>query len=48
MQRNMTTEKTESARTRRGGLGLRFWNFLDRASIGPSSAGDSRRTGARV
>ena len=48
MSRTMTTSQ-EEPRTRRGGLGLRFWNFLDRASIGPSSsARASRRTGARV
>jgi hypothetical protein len=34
---------------RRGGLGLRFWNFVDRATIGPKrDVIVGRHTGSRI
>ena len=47
MPRNMST--AESKTEGRKGLGLRFWNFLDRATVGPSSDTEvGRRSGARI
>jgi hypothetical protein len=44
--RNGSTDKIEGARR---GLGLRFWNFFDRLTIGPApEAGIGRRTGGRI
>ena len=47
MPRNMSTSTAKT--DRRGGVGLRFWNFVDRVTIGPSGeTGVGRRTGGRI
>jgi hypothetical protein len=44
-RRNMSEKTAES----RGGLGVRFWNFVDRVTIGPARASEKgRRTGGRI
>jgi hypothetical protein len=42
-------DSTEKVGGRRLGLGVRFWNFVDRVTIGPArDAGIGRRTGGRI
>lgn len=44
-----TIRQAGKVEERRGGLGVRFWNFVGRASIGPvRDVQEARRTGARI
>jgi hypothetical protein len=49
MSSKSISTKDEKVGDPRGGLGLRFWNFLERVSLGPDrDAVVGRRTGGRI
>ena len=44
-----STRSDQKTTDPRSGLGTRFWNFVDRVTIGPSrDTGVGRRTGGRI
>lgn len=48
MPKSIATTHGKHPEDRRG-LGVRFWNFIDRVTIGPAGGSDTaRRTGART